>query len=132
VTYVADTHALIFYGTGDIGRMSRRCARIFRRAEQERDRVHIPVICFFELALLFERGRITSPLGFEQWQALVAQFPGLPIESLLREDIREARGLGALIDPFDRLIAGTAIRLDVPLITNDVRIRGSGLLRTVW
>jgi len=129
VTYVADTHALIFFATTYIGRMSRRCARIFRRAEQERDRVHIPVICFFELAHLFERGRMQSRLGFEHWQALVAQFPGLTIAPLLWEDIREARGLGALID--HRLMAGTAIRLDAPLTTNDARIRRSGLLRTL-
>jgi PIN domain nuclease of toxin-antitoxin system len=37
-----------------------------------------------------------------------------------------------LVDPFDRLIAGTAIRLDAPLITGDERIRASGLVRTIW
>ena len=112
--------------------MSRRCTQIFRRAEQERDRIHIPVICFFELALLFELGRIRSPLGFEGWREMIAQFPGLPIEPLLWEDVREARGLVALVDPFDRLIAGTAIRLDAPLITADERIRDSALVRTIW
>jgi PIN domain nuclease of toxin-antitoxin system len=82
--------------------------------------------------MLFGRGRVTSALGFEDWRGLVAQFPGLPIEPLVWEDVREARGLTALVDPFDRLIAGTAIRLDAPLITGDERIRTSGLVRTVW
>ena len=132
MTYVTDTHGLVLFASGDLARRSRRCARIFHRAEQERDRVHVPVICFFELALLFERGRIKSLLGFDQVQAEVAQFPGLPIEPLLWEDIREARGLAPLLDPFDRLIAGTAIRLDAPLITADARIQSSGLVRTVW
>ena len=132
MTYVTDTHALIFFATGDLARMSKRCARIFHRAEQERDRVHVPVICFFELALLYERGRVKGSLGFDHWQTLLAQFPGLPIEPLFLEDIREARGLAPLVDPFDRLIAGTAIRLDAPLITSDARIRSSGLVRTVW
>jgi PIN domain nuclease of toxin-antitoxin system len=132
MTYVTDTHALVFFASGNTGRLSRKCARIFRRAEQERDRIHIPVICFFELALLSERGRVKSPLGFQGWYELVAQFPGLPIEPLLWEDVRGARGLCGLIDPFDRLIAGTAIRLDAPLITADERIRDSGLVPTVW
>jgi PIN domain nuclease of toxin-antitoxin system len=132
MTYVTDTHALVFFASGKAARMSRRCAQIFRRAEHQRDRVHVPVICFFELAMLFERGRVKSALGFDDWRDLVAQFPGLPIEPLLWEDVREARGLAALVDPFDRLIAGTAIRLDVPLITGDERIRTSGLVRTVW
>jgi PIN domain nuclease of toxin-antitoxin system len=37
-----------------------------------------------------------------------------------------------LIDPFDQLIAATAVRLDVPLLTSDESIRGSGLVRTIW
>jgi PIN domain nuclease of toxin-antitoxin system len=36
------------------------------------------------------------------------------------------------VDPFDRLIAGTAIRLDAPLITGDELIHASGLVRTIW
>ena len=130
--YVTDTHALVFYVTGVLRRMSPRCVRIFRRAEEQRDRVHVPLICFFEMALLFERGRIKSQPGLDECHARVAAFPGLPIEQLGWEDVREARGLAGLVDPFDRLIAGTALRLDAPLLTNDERIRASGLVRTVW
>jgi PIN domain nuclease of toxin-antitoxin system len=132
MTYVTDTQTLVFFATGDLRRLSRRCTRIFRRAEAQRDRVHVPVICFFELALLLERGRIKSQLGFDEWHTLIAAHPGLPIERLVWEDVQEARGLAGLVDPFDRLIAGTALRLDVPLLTDDVRIRDSGLVRTVW
>ena len=87
--------------------MSRKCAQIFRRAEQQRDRVHAPIVCFFELAMLLERGRVKSSLLFADWHDRVAQFPALPIEPLVWEDVREARGLAVLVDPFDRLIAGT-------------------------
>jgi PIN domain nuclease of toxin-antitoxin system len=132
VTYVADTHALVFYVTGALRRMSSRCVRIFRRAEEERDRVHVPVTCFFEMAFLFERGRIKSQPGLDECHALITAFPGLPIEPLGWEDVREARALTALVDPFDRLIAGTALRLEAPLLTGDERIRRSGLVRTVW
>jgi PIN domain nuclease of toxin-antitoxin system len=82
--------------------------------------------------MLLERGRVKSSLSFADWNDRVAQFPALPIEPLVWDDIREARGLEALVDPFDRLIAGTAIRLDAPLITGDERIRASDLVRTVW
>ena len=82
--------------------------------------------------MLLERGRVKSSLSFNEWHDRVAQSPGLPIEPLAWEDIREARGLVALVDPFDRLIAGTAIHLDAPLITGDERIRASGLVRTIW
>jgi PIN domain nuclease of toxin-antitoxin system len=132
MTYVTDTHPLVFFASGNAARMSRKCARIFRRAEQQRDRVHIPIVCFFELAILLERGRVKSLLSFDDWHDRVAQFPGLPIEPLVWEDIREARGLAGLVDPFDRLIAGTAVRLDAPLITGDERIHASSLVRTIW
>ena len=132
MNYVTDTHALLFFASGKAARMSRKCAQIFRRAEQQRDRVHVPVVCFFELAMLLERGRVKSSLSFTDWHDRVAQFPALPIEPLVWDDIREARGLAVLVDPFDRLIAGTAIRLDAPLITGDERIRDSGLVRTIW
>jgi len=132
MNYVTDTHALVFFASGKAARMSRKCAQIFRRAEQQRDRVHVPVVCFFELAMLLERGRVKSSLSFADWHDRVAQFPALPIEPLVWDDIREARGLAVLVDPFDRLIAGTAIRLDAPLITGDERIRASGLVRTIW
>ena len=132
MTYVTDTQALVFFATGDLRGMSAKCRRIFERAEAQRDRVHVPVICFFEVALLWERGRLQSRLSFEDWYRLIAAHPGLPIEGLVWDDIREARGLAGLVDPFDRLIAGTALRLDVPLLTNDERVRDSGLVRTVW
>ena len=35
-------------------------------------------------------------------------------------------------DPFDCLIAGTALRIGVPLITKDTVISESGLVETVW
>ena len=132
MTYVTDTQALVFFAAGALQRTSSRCARIFRRAEEQRDRVHVPIVTFFEIALLMERGRLGSRLSFEDWHALVMQHPGLPVEPLVWDDVREARGLAALVDPFDRLIAATSIRLDAPLITSDERIRRSGLVRTVW
>ena len=79
-----------------------------------------------------ERGRLRTRIDFDAWHDLVAAHPGLPIERLGWDDVREARGLTALVDPFDRLIAGTALRLEVPLLTNDERIRRSGLVRTFW
>ena len=60
MTYVTDTHALVFFASGKAARISRKCAQIFRRAEQQRDRVHVPVVCFFELVMLLERWRKSS------------------------------------------------------------------------
>ena len=132
MTYVTDTHARVLFASGKAARMSRKCAQIFRRAGQQQERVHVSIVCFFELAMLLERGRVKSSLLFADWHDRVAQFPALPIEPLVWDDVREARGLAVLVDPFDRLIAGTPIRLDASLITGDERIRASGLVGTIW
>ena len=132
MTYVTDTHARMLFASGKAARMSRKCAQIFGRAGQQQERVHVSIVCFFELAMLLERGRVKSLLRFADWHDRVAQFPALPIEPLVWDDVREARGLAVLVDPFDRLIAGTPIRLDASLITGDERIRASGLVRTIW
>jgi PIN domain nuclease of toxin-antitoxin system len=132
MTYVTDTHPLVFYAAKNLERLSPRCMRIFRRAEQGRDLVHVPTVCFFEIALLIERGRIESNVSFDSWYALVGQQPGLRIEPLSWEDVREARALASLVDPFDRLITGTAVRIGAALLTNDDRIHASRLVSVVW
>lgn len=42
------------------------------------------------------------------------------------------RALASMRDPFDRLIAGTAVRLGLPVLTNDDLIVRSGRVRTYW
>jgi PIN domain nuclease of toxin-antitoxin system len=46
--------------------------------------------------------------------------------------VSEARALPALRDPFDRLIAGTAVALGVPLVSPDTRMARSGRVEVVW
>jgi PIN domain nuclease of toxin-antitoxin system len=132
VSYVADTHVLLLFASGDLARASRRALKVLRRAAAGRERVHVPTVCFFELGLLLERRRVRSPFSFDEWHDLVAAQPGFVIEPLGWEDVREARALVGLVDPFDRLIAGTAVRLEAPLLTGDERIRRSALVPTVW
>ena len=58
--------------------------------------------------------------------------PGFPLQATTPEDVDEARNLGVLVDPFDRLIAGAALRLGLALLTNDDLITGSNRVRTYW
>jgi PIN domain nuclease of toxin-antitoxin system len=54
------------------------------------------------------------------------------MEPLLPEDVDEARALAGLQDPFDRMIAGTALRLGLPLLTRDEAMTKSSSVRTWW
>src|SRR2546428_10873604 len=90
VTYVTDTHALVLFASGALADVSLRAARIFRRAEGQRDRIHVPIICFFEILLLLERRRITMRMDLEARHALLRRVPRPPLEPLRWDDRREA------------------------------------------
>lgn len=83
-----------------------------------------------EIALLEQAGHLR--LSYREMREQLGLRPGLPVEPLLPADVDEARGLGALRDPFDRLIAGTSLRLGLPLLTADDAIAVAPSVRTVW
>ena len=129
--YVCDTHCLLWWATGT-RQLGKNAARVFARAERGLDEIRLPTVVLFELALLVERGRFTPRVGWNRWTESLQGRPGLRVELLTVQDVGEARHLAALVDPFDRMIAATALRLDCPLLTADQRITDSGLVQTVW
>ena len=129
--YVSDTHCLLWWMTGTRA-LGKNAARVFARAERGLDEIHLPTVVLFELALLVERGRFLPALGWNRWVESLEAKAGLRVDPLTVQDVGEARHLAALVDPFDRMIAATALRLDCPLLTSDQRITDSGLVRTVW
>lgn len=58
--YVTDTHPFVFYALGITRKLGKTALRAFTRAEKRQDTIFIPSICFFELALLLESGKIRS------------------------------------------------------------------------
>lgn len=130
--YVTDTHPFVFYAIGETKKLGRKALRAFTQAERRQATVYIPTACFFELALLLEGGKVRSAIPFPEWKTRVEASGSFIIEPLTWEDVEEARSLATLVDPFDRLIAGTANRLRCPLITRDSRIAKSRLVAVVW
>ncbi len=130
--YVTDTHPLVFYGIGQTRKLGRKALRAFTLAERGRATIHIPTVCFFELALLLESGKVRSTLSLAQWKAQVEEAGSFILEPLTWKDVEEAQSLRDLVDPFDRLLAGTANRIQCPLITRDSRIAASHQVATVW
>jgi PIN domain nuclease of toxin-antitoxin system len=129
---VIDTAPLVAYLAGGRGSLGTAARRFLRGAESGALRVAVPTICLFEVGQLEERGRLKLGVPFERWCDLVEAAPALVVMSLERLHVSEARALPALRDPFDRLIAGTAVAAGLPLITRDARITMSGRVRVVW
>ena len=130
--YVTDTHPLVFYSVGQTKRLGKKALRAFTLAERGQATIHIPTVCFFELALLLESGKLRSTLSLPQWKARIEDAGSFVVESLTWGDVEEAQSLQALVDPFDRLLAGTANRLHCPLISRDRRIAGSNQVAILW
>ena len=129
---VIDTAPLVSYLTGGRRALGAGAQRLMRRAETGALRVAVPTICLFEVGQLEERSRLRLGISFEQWCNLLEEVPALVVLPLERVHVSEARALPGLHDPFDRLIAGTAVAAGLPLITRDARIAESGRVRVVW
>jgi PIN domain nuclease of toxin-antitoxin system len=129
--YVTDTHALVRYVEKKLTRLGKHARQIFQQADEGKTLVYVPTAVLWEVSRHLATGIFIFPLSFDQWCRELEGAEGFSIAALEWQDVNEARCL-PFQDPFDCLIAGTAIRLGLPLITKDVEIDESGLLKTIW
>jgi PIN domain nuclease of toxin-antitoxin system len=127
-----DTHVLVWL-VSDSRRLSPTAVRELRKGERNGE-LAISSITIWELALLYQRGRLRSSGSMES-----------AIRSILEksrvEVIEISPEIAALTttfpgtypnDPADRLIGATARALGLTLITQDERILASPLIRSIW
>ena len=127
-----DTAPLLAYLGGAERSLGRAARRLLAQAKAGRIRLAVPTVCLFEVGQLEERGRINLGVPFEHWCDLIESASPLLLVALERAHVSEARALPVLHDPFDRLIAGTAVALGVPLITPDTRMAAVERLQVIW
>jgi PIN domain nuclease of toxin-antitoxin system len=129
MTAVLDTHALVWWSQ-EPSLLGAGAAREIDRA----DRVVVPTICFWEVAVLVRKGRLAlkrdQPVA--EWAAMVLAIPRVRAEALTPELALAADALAMHPDPADRFIAATAQALRAPVVTKDALLRGLAWLRTVW
>ena len=129
--YVADTHALVHYSFIRKPLLGKNARKVFEKADAGETIIFIPSVVLWEISQLADLGRLHLVQTFEQWCRSLDNKPGFSIVSLEWLDIKESRQL-PFSDPFDCFIAGTALRLDAPLITKDREIVDSKRVQTVW
>jgi PIN domain nuclease of toxin-antitoxin system len=129
---VADTHAVLWYLAGD-SRLSARANQFIRTAENEENHIGISSISMVEMVYLVERGRI-SPQEYSLVGCVLDDPESIFVE--VPVDLRIARALSRvdvkqISDMPDRIVAATAVFLEVPIISRDGKIKLS-TLNTIW
>ncbi|CAN5563148.1 type II toxin-antitoxin system VapC family toxin [soil metagenome] len=129
---VTDTHALVWYVL-DAPELSADARQAMLNAAANGEPVFVPSICLVELVYLIEKGRLPKELLERIKQTLANPNSELTVYHLT-ETIAESLELiprKNVPDMPDRIIAATALYLNVPLVTRDGKIRAANLT-TVW
>ena len=129
---IADTHALIWYLL-DSPRLSAPALAQFEMCQTAGSKVGVSSISIVGIIYLIEKGRIpptTLPLLEEGLLERPALLEIIPVTNLIALTVQHVPRQ-QILDLPDRIIAATALHLDVPLITRDRKIRLSRVA-TVW
>lgn len=129
---VTDTHALIWY-LEDSPRLSAAANRVFDECDRGESVIYIPTVCLVEIVYLQERGRISPDLRTQLDAELQAGTSGLVLFDLTVEVVNALARIppASVPDMPDRIIAATALHLNLPLISKDRRMPLTGL-NLIW
>ena len=134
MSVVADTHAIIWYVDSPADLSLAATTAMDAAANNPTQRIFISAISLIEMQYLTEKGKLkTTVLP----KVLAEVDDPQPIIEVIPLDRAVADHL-ALIpraqvpDMPDRIIAATALTLNLPLVTADTKIRGLSSVVTVW
>jgi PIN domain nuclease of toxin-antitoxin system len=130
---VADTHAIIWYLV-EPERLSQVALDALEGAIAAGELVYISAISLIEICYLIEKRRIASDLLQRILVVLNEPDPSLivvPIDLAISIAVQNI-DRDTVPDMPDRIIAATALHLNLPLVTRDRKIQASQSIITIW
>ncbi|MBI5266476.1 MAG: type II toxin-antitoxin system VapC family toxin [candidate division Zixibacteria bacterium] len=129
---VSDTHALVWY----LLKSEKLSAPALSKMEATIERggvISVPSVCLVEIVYLGEKGRIPWTAWDLLQEHLDRPDTGLSVVPLDRRIAETLRRVPRKLVPDmpDRIIAATAVSLDVPLVTRDGLIKTADV-ETIW
>lgn len=128
MTYITDTHALVWYFTND----SRLGKTAFSALEGSlnKNTIIVPTIVLAEIMYISKKGRVLP--GFKETVKKIEENSDYKIVSLDLDILIKADEFDNDLEMHDRLIVSTAIYYNCALITKDEKIIKSQLVKTIW
>lgn len=129
---MVDTHGLVWYALERWKKLGKAARRVLSAADQGEAVVHVPTIVLVEIGELERLGRIGLRGGLRRWTRDLFSRESFRPAELNAEIALEAHSLHRVQERGDRLIAATAVHLDLPLITRDRALGTAAGVRTIW
>lgn len=129
---VSDTHSAIWFlsKSPNISTVARQA---MRNATDEDEPIYVSAITLIEMTYLIEKGRLPRTDLSNLLKALrnkTSNFRLAPVNLAVTRALRKVPR-GEVPDMPDRIIAATALHLDLALVTRDGKIRATSLM-TIW
>jgi PIN domain nuclease of toxin-antitoxin system len=112
--------------------LGKHARKQFENADDGKCSIYIPALVLVELGEACHRERVTLSLEFEEWTRRAFASGKYHEAELTAEIIYVAQGLYAIEERGDRLIAATAVALELPLITRDPQIAAAAGVECLW
>jgi len=127
-SFTTDTMALIL--RLERRKLGQKAKAVFISAERGEVEIIIPAMVLVELSYLSERKRIET--GLNDFKKYRAEHKSIVVEPMTEEVIEKTFEIDDIPELHDRIIAGTALKAGVELITNDPIISRSRFIKVIW